>query len=113
MLQGFTTEADTPRRYRKPTLPGPPDQLPADTILCLGDTAEPDEIEDVVNQVFECCPRLEWFWVEMMDPIVGMRKAVNMDPTQLAPEASPNESTVFRSFRYQPPSDSASLQGLL
>ena len=39
--------------------------------LYLGDTAEPDEVEDVVDQVIECkmerCPRLDTLWVETVD----------------------------------------------
>ena len=39
--------------------------------LYLGDTAEPDEVEDLVDQVIECkmerCPNLGTFWVETVD----------------------------------------------
>ena len=52
------------------------DALPTsiqDLDLFLEDGAEPDEVEDVVDQVVqskvERCPRLETFWVTMVDPI--------------------------------------------
>ena len=39
--------------------------------LYLGDAAEPDEVEDVIDQVVECkmerCPSLVTFWIEMVD----------------------------------------------
>ena len=41
--------------------------------LYLGDAAEPDEVEDVIDQVLECkmgrCPSLVTFWIEMVDPV--------------------------------------------
>ena len=41
--------------------------------LYMEDTAEPDEVEDVVDQLVECkmerCPRLETVWVEMVDMV--------------------------------------------
>ena len=41
--------------------------------LYLGDTAGPHEVEEVVNQVFECkmecCQRLQTFWIEMENPV--------------------------------------------
>ena len=41
--------------------------------IYLGNEAEPDKVEDLVNQVVECkiacCPRLDTFWVETMNLI--------------------------------------------